>query len=111
MTENENVIVETEHKKQLGISEDFKKFLIVTFGTFIGFYFALSLFAAVHNPMIKSCHCNKPPVLSQMYYPGINQDFKNQHHYIGKKHHKKCHKHDFKNKQFNKINEKFSGKE
>ena len=47
---------ETEKKECKCIigCECFKKFLIVTFGSFIGVFFALSLFAALHMP---PCPC------------------------------------------------------
>lgn len=36
-------------------SEGFKKFLTVALGTFVGVYFALSLFAATHRPPMPPC--------------------------------------------------------
>ena len=43
----------TEEKKEckcLVHCECFKKFLIVTFGSFLGVFFALCLFTAIHTP-------------------------------------------------------------
>ena len=36
-------------------SEEFKKFLTVALGTFVGVYFALSLFTATHRPPMPPC--------------------------------------------------------
>ena len=50
--ENKNLEVQEikEEKKCFCKSEEFKKFLIVTFGSFVGVFLALSLFAALHKP-------------------------------------------------------------
>ena len=49
--ENKNLEVqEIKEKKCFCKSEEFKKFLIVTFGSFVGVFLALSLFAALHKP-------------------------------------------------------------
>lgn len=49
MTE-ENKIAEEQKCNCFCQSKGFKKFLIVTCGTFVGVYVALSLFAAIHKP-------------------------------------------------------------
>ena len=36
-------------------NENFKKFLVIALGTFVGVYAALSLFAAVHRPPMRPC--------------------------------------------------------
>lgn len=50
--ENKNLEVQgtKEEKKCICQSEEFKKFLIVAFGSFVGVFLALSLFAALHKP-------------------------------------------------------------
>lgn len=50
--ENKNLDIQEvkEEKKCFCKSEEFKKFLIVTFGSFVGVFLALSLFAALHKP-------------------------------------------------------------
>ena len=74
MTE-ENKITEEKQTTCLCQSKGFKKFLIVTGGTFVGVFLALSLFAALHKPpmppmpmnpyafgpgpqMVRPCHCH-----------------------------------------------------
>ena len=69
-------------------SELFKKFLIVMVGTFLGVFFALSLFAYLHKPQAP-CPCMmhgwgmRPPMEYQMYH----------HHYYGPQGNWMQHKH------------------
>ena len=49
MTEETNVTEQTENKCFCK-SEEFKKFEIITAGTFTGVFLALTLFAALHKP-------------------------------------------------------------
>lgn len=52
MTEEQNFEVKEEKCNCLCKSEYFRKFLIVTFGSFFGVFFALTLFAALHRPPV-----------------------------------------------------------
>ena len=53
-------------------SKGFKKFLIVTCGTFVGVFLALSLFAAVNKPPMP-CPC--PCGCHKMARPDVNRHF------------------------------------
>ena len=56
-------------------SEWFKKFLVTTVGSFLGVFFALSLFAALHKPpMMMPCPCHgrmMPPPM--MHHHGFDR--------------------------------------
>lgn len=56
---NENYNVEIKEEKCFCHSKWFKKFLLVTVGSFLGVFLALSLFAALHKPpmMPPACPC------------------------------------------------------
>lgn len=56
---NENYNVEVTEHKCLCQSKWFRKFLLITFGSFLGVFLALSLFAALHKPpmMMPACPC------------------------------------------------------
>ena len=56
MTEEQNFEVREEKCNCFCKSKEFKKFLIVMFGSFFGVFFALSLFAAVHKPPVPPMH-------------------------------------------------------
>jgi len=65
---DENKTVEEEKHTCLCRSKGFRKFLIVTGGTFVGVFLALSLFAALHKPpmpapcpmqMMPPCPCHQ----------------------------------------------------
>ena len=59
MTE-ENKIVEEEQCRCFCKSKGFRKFLVVTTGTFVGVFLALSLFTALHKPPMPAlmpCPC------------------------------------------------------
>ena len=43
--------------KCLMMSEDFRKFLIVLIGTFLGAFFALSTFYALNKPIVSAASC------------------------------------------------------
>lgn len=92
---DENKIVETKEEKCLCQSKSFKKFLIVTGGTFVGVFLALSLFAALHKPpmppmpmnpyafgpgpqMVRPCHCH------HHFDRGHRGDFHKKFHRDGK---------------------------
>lgn len=40
------------------MSEDFRKFVIVLLGTFLGAFFALSMFYALNRPLVPTPTCN-----------------------------------------------------
>lgn len=75
---------EIETKECFCQSKGVKKFVIVSLGTFVGAFAALSLFAAL----------NKPPMMPPMGCPMKNMFM--GHHHMMKMHHKdcdcKCHK-------------------
>lgn len=48
--ENYNVEVKDERHECFCHSKWFRKFLIISLGTFVGVYFALCLFTAIHKP-------------------------------------------------------------
>ena len=84
--ENKNLELKEvkEEKKCICQSEEFKKFLIVTFGSFVGVFLALSLFAALHKPPM--------PIIPHHFgmRPPIHQEFRGD--FDGPKAHK-FHKH------------------
>ncbi|MBQ8847420.1 MAG: hypothetical protein IJ003_00575 [Candidatus Gastranaerophilales bacterium] len=57
-------------------SKGFRSFLVVSLGSFVGVFCALSLFAALH----------KPP----MMHHGFGPKFHHYHHHAMMKHHKDC---------------------
>ncbi len=58
-------------------SKWFKKFLIVTFGTFIGAFLALCLFSAINKPPMPPI----PPMHPAMHHPGMHKECPCWHHY------------------------------
>lgn len=81
---SEEKIIEVE-KKECNCfckSEGFKKFIVVTLGTFAGVYMALSLFFAIHKPPM--------PMHPPMHQMQMHKHFK--HHYDFEKPDKKFHK-------------------
>lgn len=78
MTEEQNFEVKEEKCNCICHSKEFKKFLVIALGSFVGVFCALSLFAALHRPpapmpyrgghemrppIYRHCHCDRhmPP--------------------------------------------------
>ncbi len=86
--ENQEIIDQEKNEEKkctLCISEPFRQFLCITFGTFIGVFAAMSLFVLLHKP--PKCHMGDFPPPAQI----------NFYHHKG--HHINHHKHppkDFK---------------
>ena len=65
---NEKYEKNEKHEKCLCQNKYFKKFIVVVFGSFIGVYFALSLFTLVHRPPCHlMCWYAPIPMYNQMY--------------------------------------------
>jgi len=66
MTEEMNEIKEEKKCNCICCSQEFKDFLKIALGSFIGVFLALSLFAALHKPPVMHCPFGKmmppPPV-------------------------------------------------
>ena len=77
MTEEVKVTEEKECKCFCK-SEGFRKFLTIALGTFVGFYCALSLFAALHRPPMMPPHAFGP---HGMKY-GCPVQMMHQHHHF-----------------------------
>ena len=77
MTEELNQEIKEEKQcKCLCCSEGFRDFLKIAAGSFVGVFFALTLFAALHKPPMSPCHFRgmmKPPIHHGCY-------FKKHHH-------------------------------
>lgn len=69
MTEEMNVEVKETKCNCLCQSEEFRKFVVVALGSFVGVFCALSLFAALHKPpkMCPPCYFRGPMMQHQMY--------------------------------------------
>ena len=72
---SEEKIIETKECKCFCKSEGFRNFLITALGTFVGVYFALSLFTAIHKPPMPCYMKIMPPVQMQGHY-GPRGDFR-----------------------------------
>lgn len=57
-----------EVKKSSCLSEEFKKFIIVATGSFVGVFFALCLFTALHRPPMHPIPIRIVPIHQQMYH-------------------------------------------
>ncbi len=71
MTEEFNQEIKEEKQcKCLCCSEGFRDFLKIALGSFVGVFFALSLFAALHKPPMPPCHrcMMRPPMHHGMYF-------------------------------------------
>lgn len=70
--ENYNVEIKNEkHHECFCHSKWFKKFLLTTLGSFLGFYFALCLFTAMHKPPMPGacpCGCGCPIMRGSMHH-------------------------------------------
>ena len=92
---DENKCAETKDHGCIIQCECFRKFLIVAFGTFVGVYLALSLFALVHKPQIPCAGCPCPMAATQMQIPPLHHPrmvanpFKTPHKHFG--HHQRKH--------------------
>ena len=78
MTEEMNNEIKEEKCKCICCSEEFRKFLIVALGTFVGVFCALSLFAALHKPpmMKPMCPIMRPHCqYGQHFNKGPRNDF------------------------------------
>ena len=91
--ENKNVEEIKVENKCFCKSEEFKKFIIVATGSFVGVFFALCLFSALHRPPMSPVI--PAPVHQQMNNfvdrPPIQLQGKPRHHELHKHH--KPHKH------------------
>ena len=74
--------IEEKECKCICQSKWFKKFLVVSVGSFVGVFCALSLFAALHRPPVAPCPFRgpymRPPMAYQMHHfnrRGIPGDF------------------------------------
>lgn len=90
---DENKVVEVK-QECFCKSKDFKKFLIVAGGTFVGGFCALSLFAALHKPPMPPCHfgprmMTRPPMHCH-HHMKRHGDFHAKHHMNHHKAGKKC---------------------
>ncbi len=60
-------------------SEAFRKFVVITLGTFTGVYMALSLFTAIHKPPMPCSHHFMAPPAYMYGQMGPHRDFKGFH--------------------------------
>lgn len=90
---DENKVIEVEEKaKKFEIGQDFKNFLIVTFGSFVGLFAAMSLFWFLHKPPVP-CHFppKAPPCaccqfhhkhhMKHKHHPDFKGNFKGEGHF------------------------------
>lgn len=81
MTEELNQEIREEKKCNcICCSEGFRDFLKIALGSFVGVFFALTLFAALHKPPMMPCHHRfmaPPPIhQGQHFYKGGECPFK-----------------------------------
>ena len=75
--ENHNVEVKEEKCNCFCHSKEFKKFLLIATGSFVGVFFALSLFAALHKPPMPApypCDCHGGYHSMMKYPPRFDRD-------------------------------------
>ena len=68
--ENRNENIKDDNNTCICQSKWFRKLLINTFGTFLGVFLALSLFAALHKPPMMGCPCHfkmMPPPMHHQF--------------------------------------------
>jgi len=70
MSEENLVNVEVKENKCFYQSQGFRNFLIVALGNFVGVYFALSLFCAIHKPPMMQMGGGFPPAPYMMKHHG-----------------------------------------
>ena len=72
MTEEINQEIREEKQcKCLCCSEGFRDFLKIALGSFVGVFFALTLFAALHKPPMPPCHFGgmmRPPIYHGQHF-------------------------------------------
>ena len=79
-----------EEKKSSYLSEEFKKFIIVATGSFVGVFFALCLFAALHKPPIPPMPMRFVPIHQQQMHHFGRRPM--PHHLKGEPRHHEMHK-------------------
>lgn len=86
MSEEEKIVTENKEEcKCFCKSEGFRNFLTIALGTFVGFYAALSLFAALHKPPMMCPHrCGQ--MFGGHPHMAAPCPFKHGHHHFNKGH-------------------------
>lgn len=88
MTDENKIVEEQKECKCLCQNKYFKKFIVISAGTFVGAFFALSLFAGLNKPPMP-CPCQqmiRPDFGPQHFERGYRGDF---HKKFDKEHAKK----------------------